>query len=92
MVFPDADVKFYLMASFEKRVERRHRELLERGMDVSMEAVSEEMMERDRRDTTRRIAPLRKAEDAIEIDTTSLTLQEVFQLMVREIGKRLQGG
>ncbi len=92
VVFPDADVKFFLKANFEKRVERRYRELLERGMEVSIEVVSEEMRERDRRDATRRIAPLRKADDAVEIDTTSLTLLEVFEIMVKEIGRRLKEG
>lgn len=92
VIFPDADVKFFLKASFEKRVERRYRELVEKGIDISIETLSEEMMERDRRDATREVAPLRKADDAIEIDTTSFTLKEVFEVMVREIEKKLGEG
>ncbi len=92
VVFPDAPVKFFLTASFEKRVERRYHQLKRKGIDVDMEDLRKEMMERDRRDSERRIAPLKMAVDAIEVDTTSLSLEEVFNRMVKVIDERTGSG
>ena len=72
VVFPDADVKLFVTANADVRALRRHRELVRRGEHVTFGAVSREIAERDRRDTERRWAPLRQADDAVVIDTTGL--------------------
>jgi cytidylate kinase len=77
VVFPDADFKFFLTASLEERAKRRWKEMKERyGESVPLEKVKEEIKVRDEKDSTREIAPLRKAEDAIVIDTTNLSIEE----------------
>jgi cytidylate kinase len=85
VVFPDADVKFFLNASPEERGRRRHRELQQQGVPTTLETTLCEMAERDQRDSGREHAPLRRAEDAIVIDTTTLSLQDVVQLLLRHV-------
>ncbi len=77
VVFPDADKKFYIDADFKERVKRRYKELKESGQDVTPEDIENDLSNRDNIDSTREFAPLKKAEDAIYIDTTNLTIQEV---------------
>ena len=84
-VFPDAEFKFFLTASAEERAERRHRELVEKGQSVSFDEVLEDIKQRDDRDMTRRLNPLRKAEDALEIDTTGLSIEDVTDKIIKEI-------
>jgi CMP/dCMP kinase len=85
VVCPDADVKFYLDASDAARARRRHAELAARGMSVELETVREEITLRDHQDTTRALAPLRKAPDAITVDTTDLDVEQVVDVMLRAI-------
>lgn len=75
-VLPDADVKIFLTASPEIRAERRHKELLEKGIDTSLEQVFLDIKDRDRQDQTRAASPLRRADDAIEVDTSKLTFSQ----------------
>jgi len=82
VVLPKANKKFYLTASPEIRAERRWKELLEKGEKISLEQVLMEVKERDHRDSTRAIAPLKKAEDAIEIDSSTLSISEVVDKML----------
>jgi len=77
VVFPDADRKFYIDADFKERVKRRYKELKELEQDVTPEDIENDLSNRDNIDSTREFAPLKKAEDAIYIDTTNLTIQEV---------------
>jgi len=77
VVFPDADKKFYLDADFKVRVERRFKELRESGQEISLEDVSEDLANRDKIDSTREFAPLKKADDAIYIDTTDMSIDQV---------------
>ncbi len=79
VVFPDAEKKFFLDARFDERVARRYEELKGLGEDVSCAAVEKDLKNRDTIDSTRECAPLRKAEDAIYIDTTDLSIEEVTQ-------------
>ncbi|MGF6375928.1 cytidylate kinase [Clostridiales Family XIII bacterium PM5-7] len=79
VVFPDAQYKFYITASPEERARRRHKELLEKGQDISYEQVFKDMAQRDYNDSNREVTPLRKADDAIEIDTTDMTIEEVVK-------------
>jgi len=87
VIFPDAEKKFYLDASPERRAERRYRELKEKGYKVTFKKVLKETLLRDERDRKRDIAPLRKAEDAIYIDTTDMSIQEVVNRVLEEIRK-----
>ena len=77
VVLPEADLKVYLDASVEERAKRRYQESLSREKQVSYEEVLQSMRERDRIDSTRDHAPLRAAEDAVVVDTTDMTIEEV---------------
>lgn len=83
VVFPDAFRKFFLTASQPVRVNRRFLQLRDKGMDVTMEEAERDIRERDLRDSGRAIAPLRKAEDAVTIDTTALTIEETLDALMR---------
>jgi CMP/dCMP kinase len=85
VVFPDADIKFFLTAAPEERAERRHKE--DQGVSTLSETLAE-MIERDKRDSTRADSPLKIAEDAIVIDSTGKSVEEVFQLMMEKIISR----
>ena len=76
VVFPNAQFKFFLVTDLKVRAKRRMEELLLRGENVSLEEVMESLAERDEQDSNRKVAPLRKAEDAVEIDTTHLTIEQ----------------
>lgn len=78
VVFPAAEVKVFLTASPEERARRRHKQLKEKGIDVSLRDLSRDIAQRDQRDANRATAPLRPAEDARVIDSTSLTPEEVL--------------
>jgi len=88
VIAPDAEVKIFLTASLEERAKRRWLELQQKGISVSYEEVLQEVKERDERDKTRAIAPLRKAPDAVEIDTTGMTPEEVTEKIVKLACKR----
>ncbi len=81
VVFPAAEAKFYLTASAEERGRRRYEELKAKGEHVSLEQTVAEVQMRDQQDFTREIAPLRRADDAVEIDSTGLTLETVISGM-----------
>ena len=76
VVFPDADKKFYIDAEFSVRVRRRYKELKELNQGVTLEDIEKDLRHRDNIDSTREFAPLKKADDAIYIDTTELTIEE----------------
>jgi cytidylate kinase len=90
IVFPDADVKFFLTASDEARAQRRHAELVERGVSVPLAEVLADQRRRDRDDSERTIAPLRPAADAILVDTTGFDLDQVVERCFREASERLK--
>ena len=77
VVFPAARLKIFLTASAEARAERRYKQLMEKGLGANMQALLRDIRERDARDSERSAAPLKPAEDAIEIDTTGLSIQQV---------------
>jgi cytidylate kinase len=85
VVFPGADLKIFLTATPEERALRRHKQLKDKGSDVSLPALSREIAERDARDQTRLVAPLKPAPDACVIDSTNITVEEV-------VGRVLQMG
>ena len=81
-VLPYADVKVYLTASVETRAKRRYQELQEKGEDCNLEEIAHDIEERDRRDMTREIAPLKQAEDAVLVDSSNMTIAEVVKTIV----------
>lgn len=91
VVFPKADLKFFFDCSVEERAKRRYREYLEKGMDIDIEKLKKEIIERDNRDRRRENAPLRMAEDAILIDTTNLSKEEQIDIVIQEAKKRKAG-
>ena len=78
-ILPNADVKIYLTASVETRATRRHKELLEKGENCVYEEIAQDIKERDERDMNREIAPLKQAEDAILVDSSEMTIDEVVK-------------
>lgn len=84
-VFPDAQYKFYLTADTRERARRRAKQLLEQGIECDFDELVAEIEERDHRDMNRPISPLRRAEDAILIDCTNMTQQEVVQTLLRSV-------
>ena len=88
VVCPDAEVKFYLDAALDERARRRQAELRARGVEMDVQAVREEIRARDVQDTTRALAPLRRAPDAIAVDTTGLTVQQVVEVMLEAVERR----
>lgn len=78
-ILPNADVKIYLTASVEKRATRRYKELLEKGENCVYEEIAQDIKERDERDMNREIAPLKQAEDAILVDSSEMTIDEVVK-------------
>ena len=90
VVFPDADVKFFLTASDEARAQRRHAELNEKGLSVPLPEVLSDQRRRDKDDTERAIAPLRAAADAVVVDTTGFDLEQVVERCFREASQRLK--
>lgn len=85
VVFPEADVKIYMVADARVRAERRYAEYVEQGRDVSLEAVRQEIVERDRQDRERALSPLQQAEDAIELDTSNRTVEEQIDFVVDRV-------
>ena len=77
VVFPSADVKIFLVADAKERANRRYKELVKKGENVKIEEIYENILKRDEIDSTRKESPLKKAEDAIEVDTTSKNIEEV---------------
>ena len=94
VVFPDALLKVFLTASAEARAGRRHKQLKEKGIDANIRTLLQELRERDERDSARSTAPLRKADDARELDSTGLGIDEVVRQVLewhRQIAARVAG-
>jgi CMP/dCMP kinase len=88
VIFPRAEVKIYLDASVQERARRRYKELRAAGRDVTVEETIRELEERDKRDSERDVAPLRKAEDALAIDSSGLTAEAVLERVMRVIKQK----
>lgn len=91
VVFPDADIKFYLDAETEERGRRRFNELVEKGMEVDFKETLEEVMQRDYSDMHRAYSPLKRADDAVFIDSTHRSVEEAVEEMVRNVKERVKG-
>lgn len=92
VVFPDADVKIFMVADATVRARRRQAEYAAQGRTVSLEEVHREIVERDRQDRERELAPLQKADDAIELDTTARTIEEQVDFVIRAVRARKRQG
>lgn len=88
-VLPYAEVKIFLLASVEERAQRRHLENTEKGFSSDLEKLKEEIALRDKLDSEREFAPLQKAEDAIELDTTSLSIEQVVEKIMDIVSLKL---
>jgi CMP/dCMP kinase len=87
-VFPDADVKIFLTASIDKRAVRRAKEYEEKGSEISVDEVKKNLLERDDIDSTRDISPLVKAPDAIEVDTSQVSIEDQVKIILNHIHKK----
>jgi len=88
VVFPDADLKIFMVADAKVRAKRRQAELAEKGTVMPFEEVLAEMQQRDRQDSERALSPLRRADDAIDLDTTHCTLGDQIQFVIDKAGER----
>jgi cytidylate kinase len=85
VVFPNADLKIFLTADVSERAKRRHLEFLEKGVELSISEVESSIKNRDKIDSGREVSPLKKAEDAVEVDTTNLTVQEEIERIIKRV-------
>ena len=88
VVFPSASLKFFLTASAEERAQRRYKQLINKGVSVNLRALLQDIASRDERDATRKVSPLKPAKDAVVIDTTSLTVEQVMEKVLAEVRER----
>jgi cytidylate kinase len=89
VVFPEAPLKIFLTASLEERARRRYKQLIEQGLSANIQALLRELAERDERDANRAVAPLRPAEDAVILDCTELSINEVFDQVLSLVRERI---
>jgi len=89
VVFPSAEVKIFLTASAEERAQRRYKQLKDKGFDVNLRALLEEIEARDKRDTGRTVAPLKPAADAVVLDSTALSIEQVRDRVLELAAQRL---
>ena len=92
VVFPDAHLKIFLTATPDERARRRYNQLKDKGSGASLAALSLEIAERDRRDTSRAVAPLRAADDAVIVDSTAMTIDAVVARVLELAAERLPAG
>jgi cytidylate kinase len=88
VVFPDAYKKFYLDADPQERIKRRYLEMKEKNIDIQEERIKEDIVGRDKIDSTRACAPLKRSPDAIYIDTTQMSIEEVVETVIREVKRK----
>ena len=89
VVFQNADLKIFLVADAKERAKRRYRELIEKGENVEIEEIYENILKRDKIDSTRKESPLKKAKDAVEVDTTSKSIEEVKNEILRMVNSNI---
>ncbi len=90
VVFPKADVKIFMIAEAHERARRRSKELAERGTNVSLDELEKEIVDRDKKDTSRTLSPLRQAKDAIVLDTTTLSVEEQVEFIVAKVMEKMR--
>lgn len=85
VVFPNADLKIFLTADVSERARRRHLEFKEKGIQLELKEVEKSISNRDRIDSSRKVSPLKKADDAIEVDTTNLTIEQEIDRIIKRV-------
>jgi len=90
VVFPDADLKFFIVASLKERAKRRQKDIAKQGIEISVENLMDQINERDHRDSTRENSPLVKAEDSILLNTTTLTVEKQINFVLEHIHQVLE--
>ena len=90
VIFPDAVIKIYLKATMEERAQRRYNQLKEKGINVTLQGILDDLAKRDMRDKKRSVAPLKPAKDAVIIDTTGMGIEQVLQRILQETQSRLK--
>jgi len=90
VVFPNADIKIFLTASIEQRTKRRVKEFEDKGIEVSLNEIKENILHRDVIDSTRSVSPLKKAHDAVEIDTSKVTIEEQVNLILDVVKQKAE--
>jgi cytidylate kinase len=90
VVFPDARLKVFVTASVEERARRRHKQLIEKGISITMQSLLRELRERDVRDASRTAAPLKPAADAVVLDTTNMTIDAAVAFVLARYEDRLR--
>jgi len=90
VVFPEAELKIFMTASAEERAKRRYNQLIGKGLDANLSDLAAELQERDRRDANRKVSPLAAADDAIIIDTTELSIEEVCRQVMERVTQRIK--
>ncbi len=91
VVFPDAEFKIFVKADYQTRAQRRQKDLQRLGEEHALDTLIEDLKRRDQRDSTREFSPLRKAEDAVELDTTNRTIKEQVDFVVNLVNQRKKG-
>ena len=91
VVFPDAVLKVFLTASVQTRAQRRYKQLIDKGNHASLAALSRDLEARDKRDAAREVAPLKPAADAVSLDSSGLTTDEVVERVLKEYRERIRG-
>jgi cytidylate kinase len=91
VVFPKAELKIYMLASVEERALRRKREMEQKGLEIDLDKIENDIRYRDRQDMGRSHGPLKKAEDALEIDTTRLTIEQQVDLILKLAKEKITG-
>ncbi|MCR4902007.1 MAG: (d)CMP kinase [Butyrivibrio sp.] len=89
VVLPDSKCKVYLTASSMVRAKRRYKELIAKGQECDLEKIEQDIIERDNRDMTREISPLKKADDAVEVDSSNMTIEEVAETIIELYNKSI---
>jgi cytidylate kinase len=87
VVFPDANVKIFLTATIDERANRRAKEYLNKGTDLPVEEIKQNLETRDKIDSGRKVSPLKKAEGALTVDTSNLTIDEQVEKIINEVNK-----
>lgn len=90
VVFPDADLKIFLTADIKARADRRRKEFISNGKEVSIEEIQENLVVRDEIDSTRDVSPLQKAEDAVELDTSELSINQQVEIILKLVEERIK--
>jgi cytidylate kinase len=90
VVFPDADVKIFMVADVSQRAKRRRKDLQQQGIEVEVDQLQKEILDRDRKDSQRDVSPLKQANDAVIVDTSELTIDQQVELILHQIKSVLQ--